>query len=207
MKPARKRTLLLAFLLLHVPLAQAADGAKDPRCRELKLVERKAGDDRVYRLNNEVSFRIGRDPALDTATDYGARLMLLKKSAAGYSRSYYSTGAKDSYGISPTFIANCGANELLILGEMGSEYSWGLAVFSYNDGKVEALGAMPIAVEGENDAESVVPFMRFSPRKRSAIVSFGKDLIHQPGSPGEKKIARSKLRYRIDHNKLTEMQP
>jgi hypothetical protein len=200
------RALIFAFLL---SLLQAA-GAEGSGCRPLKLSERTAGRDKVdkvYRLNRTVSFLIGYDTALDTPVDFGARLMLLQGSAAASNRSYYSKGSADSYGMRPTFIANCGGNELLIFGEIGTEYSWGLRVFSYNGGQVKDLGDIPLAVEGESDAESVVPFMRFSQSGDSAIVSFTKDLIRNPGNPNERQISRSKAKYRISLNKLTEIQP
>lgn len=201
------RALLVALLLAPVSLVQAADSPGSSWCRALELPETAAGKDRVYRLNDTVSFRIGFDPSLDTPTDYGARLMLLRKSSNAYSRSYHSKGAADSYGMRPAFIADCGGNELLIFGEIGTEYSWGLRVFAYNDGKVQALGEIPFAVEGESDAESAVPFMRFSRKSQSAMVSFTKDLIRNPGSPNETRIPRSAVRYQIDRNRLMEMPP
>jgi hypothetical protein len=126
------KALFAFLLLLPMSLLQAAEGSEMSGCRTLKLSEHTVSDNRVYRLNDTMSFSIGDDSTLDTQNDYGARFMLLKQSAGVSSRIYYSTGSNDSYGMRPTFIANCGENELLVFGETGSEYSWGLRVFSYN---------------------------------------------------------------------------
>ena len=201
------RLLIFAFLL---SVLIAADGAEGSECSALQLSKSTADGyegDVVYRLNDTISFRIARDFALDTPPDYGVRLMLLQGSAPASHRTYYSKGSADSYGMIPTFIANCGGNELLIFGEIGTEYSWGLRVFAYNDGQVKDLGDIPLAVEGHVDAESVVPFMRFSQKGDSAILSFTKDLIWKPGSLNERKISHPEARYRISRNELTEIQP
>lgn len=189
-------------------LFPATVGQESSECRTLTLPVKTVDNHRIYRLNDTVSFSIGYESDLDSRTDYGARLMLLTQSAGVFNRTYYSAGAGDSYGIRPTFIANCGKNELLVLGEISTEYSWGVRVFSYNEGDVHDLGTIPLAIEGEIDASSVVPFMRFTQGTgHSAIVSFTNDLIRNPGSPDESKIPKSSIRYRIDGNKLTEIQP
>src|ERR1700730_1340853 len=181
------RVMCATFLALHFLLPQISAGAEQSgACRELKLSEKEEGDNRVYSVNEKIAFVIGYDDSLDSSKDYGARFMLRKKKNNAISRSYYSSGSADSYGMRPTFIKDCGGHGFLIFAETGTEYSWGLRVFSYNDGRVEDLGYIPLAVEGEFDAESVIPFMKVSQKQRSITLSFTRDLIRNPGSKNER---------------------
>ncbi len=199
------RHSLLALLVSQFLLVEEVSALERGLfCQKVELASTEEPDSKTYLVDPQFSLAVGYDNGLDKQGDYGARVMLFKKTSDRLSLVYHSKGSADSYGRRPTFIKNCGGHELLIFAEMGTEYSWGLRVFSYNAGNITDLGDIPLAVEGEADAESVIPFMRFSQRNQSVFISFTKDLILNPGSPNEKQVLKSQLRYRITGNKLSE---
>jgi hypothetical protein len=174
-------------------------------CRKVTLEERGEWSRPVYVINSNYFLGVDADPSMDKGYDIGARLMLLKKVEKDLVRVYVSKGSGDSYILRPTFFRNCGGHELLIFAETGTEYSWGLRVFAYDAGVVHDLGDIPLAVESDNGADSVIPFMRLIPRGKSLEITFTTDLIRDPGGQEEKKIAKSAIRYRINGNSLVEV--
>lgn len=197
--------VLASLCWAGAPPAPAAEAP--PACRTVTLPETRADEMRIYRWNAMFAFGVASGQRWDDPNDYGARLLLLGNSGAAWVTRYHSAGSADSYGIRPTFVANCGGHELLIFGEIGTEYSWGVRVFAYDNGEVEDLGEIPLAVEGEIDAESVIPFMRFSSNGTVVELSFTRDLIEDPGGLNERPLARTAIRYRIDENGLVALRP
>lgn len=151
----------------------------------------------MYALAEGVQLVIGRDQLLDTESDYGQRAMLYISESGVARRTYYSAGSRDSYGMQPTFYSHCGPHELLILADIGSEYSWGFRVFAYDGQQLRDLGAVPIAVQGELDMESPLPFMKLTPHAQSIDLTFTTDVFKHPGEQAQHSVAAKDARYEI----------
>ena len=186
-------SLLLAAA--EVPVSMSA-------CQEIQPQEI-AADSKTYSLAEGVRLVFGRDASLDTASDYGERAMLYASERGEINRTYFSSGSKDSYAMRPTFIGRCGPHELLILADIGAEYSWGFRVFAYNGRHLRDLGEIPIAVRGDLDAESAIQFVKLTPRDGAIELTFTADVIKDPGGQSPQSLAANKVRYRIGSVSIT----
>jgi hypothetical protein len=111
-------------------LAAAAIPDSAAACQEIHPRETPTTDGATYALAEGVQLVFGWDQSLDTDSDYGQRAMLYTSEGGVLRRTYFSAGALDSSAMQPTFFGRCGSHELLILADIGNEYSWGLRVFA-----------------------------------------------------------------------------
>jgi hypothetical protein len=81
--------------------------------------------------------------------DFGRRFFLLEEADGSLQRTFRGRGAGDSYSLDPTFYR--GDGRVLILAEMGAEYSWGLWAYDLTGSTLRDLGPLDVAFwSGEN---------------------------------------------------------
>lgn len=197
--------VILFLLSIQLGFLSTEAIASTPSCHEIKFKSwrEEATFSDFYEIDKNHQLKIAVDTALDSKGDVGIRLMSYGRENEKFVRTYFSKGSADSYILKPSFINRCGGHQLLIFAETGAEYSWGVRVFSYDDGIIKELGSIDLAVEGEFDAESVIPFMKFTQKGRSVVISFTKDVISDPGGKNEKKFRKSAIHYVVDGNSLS----
>lgn len=211
--------VVIAFAVAGAVLAQPGPaGAFTLRRHEVRLVENRQGDKR-YRYDDRVPAgeakallehfsRLADDPVpsiyavpgakdyyvvsswdnRSTGADFGRRLYLLRKGKEGYEETGRSRGAGDSYILRPVFFT--GRGRILVLAELGTEYSWGLMAFEITGNRLVELGPLEAAVEGEWDAVDPTPFAVVKLVKGRWRVEFSRDLVLDPGGLTERRIVR-----------------
>jgi hypothetical protein len=201
--------LILLLVSIQLGLLSTEAIASTPSCHEIKFKSWRedATHSDFYEIDKNHQLKIAVDTTLDSKGDVGIRLMGYNRANGKFVRTYFSKGSADSYSLKPSFINRCGVHQLLILAETGAEYSWGVRVFSYDDGLIKDLGSIDLAVEGEFDAVSVIPFMKFTQKGKSVVISFTKDVISDPGGEHEKKIRKSAIHYVVNGNSLSAVRP
>lgn len=178
-------------------LAATAILSSVPACQELHPQATPTADGATYALAEDVRLAFGRDESLDTQSDYGQRAMLYTSERGVARRTYYSSGVEDGSAMTPTFFGDCGPHELLILADVGNESAWGFRVFAY-DGKVlRDLGEIPIAVWGDGNMESAIPFLKLAPHDEVIDLTFTTDVIKDPESRSQQPLAAKDARYQI----------
>lgn len=187
---------LMPMILLPLLASAVPNGAQ--ACQELHLQGTETSDGARYALANDVELVFGRDESLDTEADYGQRAMLFRSEGGLVQRTYVSAGAEDSSAMTPSFFRDCGPHELLILADIGSESAWGFRVFAYNGKTLRDLGVVPVAVWGEGNLESAIPFVTLTPRGQVVDLTFSTDVIVEPDSKNQRPAAAEDVLYRID---------
>jgi hypothetical protein len=182
-------------LLPFLAVAAILDSAS--ACQQLHPAETRTADGSTYVLAEGVQLVFGRDGSLDTESDYGQRAMLYISERGVAQRTYYSAGSRDSYGMQPTFFGHCGPHELLILADIGTEYSWGFRVFAYNGKQLRDLGEVPIAVKGDLDLESPLSVVKLTPHDQTIDLTFTTDVFKNPGERTQHPLAAKDARYEI----------
>lgn len=178
-------------------LAVAASLDSAAGCQEIDPQQTPTANGATYALANGVQLVFGRDRSLDTETDYGQRAMLYSSEGGVLRRTYFSAGALDSSAMQPTFFAHCGPHELLILADIGNEYSWGFRVFASDGKQLRDLGTVPIAVKGELSLESPIPFVKLTPHEQTIDLTFTMDVFKDPGERSQRPLAAKDARYEI----------
>lgn len=178
-------------------LAAAAILNNTAGCQEIHPRQTPTADGATYALTEGVQLVFGRDRSLDTASDYGQRAMLYASEDGVLRRTYVSAGAQDSSAMQPTFFGRCGPHELLILADIGNEYSWGFRVFAFDGRQLRDLGLVPIAVKGELDLESPIPFVKLTPHEQVVDLTFTTDVFKNPGERSQQPLAAKDARYEI----------
>jgi len=181
--------------LLPLLAAAVLDGA--PACQELHLQAAATADGARYTLAEGVQLVFGRDESLDTETDYGQRAMLYRSEGGVARRTYFSSGAEDSSAMTPSFFGRCGPHELLILADIGNESAWGFRVYAYDGKTLRDLGVVPIAVWGDVNMESAIPFVNLTPREGAIDLTFTTDVVQDPESKSQRPVAAKDVLYQI----------
>jgi len=187
-----------------LPFLAAAILNSAPACQELHPQETPTADGSTYALAEGVQLVFGRDESVDTETDYGQRAMLYMSERGVVRRTYYSAGARDSSAMTPTFFVHCGPHELLILADVGSEYSWGFRVFAYEGKQLRDLGEIPIAVREDIYLQSAIPFVKLTPHDQAIDLTFTTDVYKDPGGLSQQQLAAKDVRYEIGTTSVRE---
>ena len=166
-------------------------------CHELHLQAVATADGARYALADRVELVFGREESLDTEADYGQRAMLYRSEGGVLRRTYFSAGAEDSAAMEPSFFGRCGPHELLILADIGNESAWGFRVFAYDGKTLRDLGVVPIAVRGEGNMASAIPFVNLTPRGELIDLTFTTDVIRDPDSATQRSLAAKDVLYQI----------
>jgi hypothetical protein len=173
-------------------------------CQEIHPPQTPITNGATYALAETVQLVFGWDQSLDTESDYGPRAMLYTSEGGVLRRTYFSAGSLDSSAMQPTFYSRCGPHELLILADIGNEYSWGLRVFAFDGKQLRDLGQIPIAVKGDPDLESPIPFIKLTPHERTIDLTFTTDVYKNPGERSQRSVAAKDARYEIGTNSIRE---
>ena len=178
-------------------LAAAAILDSAPACQELHPQEMTTAAGQTYALSEGVQLVFGRDDSLDTESDNGQRAMLYTSERGVVRRTYYSSGAEDSSAMTPSFFGDCGPHELLILADVGSEFSFGFRVFAYDGKQLRDLGEIPIAVRDDIYLQSAIPFVKLTPHDQVIDLTFTTDVFKDPGLRSQQPLAAKDVRYQI----------
>ena len=183
----------------------AATLASPPACQEISLPETAHWDGHSYPLAEGVQLRFGHDESLNSDADDGQRAMLFKTEGGATKRMYYSSGARDSSAMRPSFFSHCGPHQLLILAEISNEYSWGFRVFAFDGTTLRDLGEIPIAATGEHGPESAIPSVKLTPHDSVVSLTFSLASVYKhPGERSEQKLAGKDVRYQIGATSIAE---
>ena len=185
-------------------LAAATILAGASACEEMRPREIMSHVGQGYVLDEGIQLVFGRDASLDTEYDYGQRAMLYVSQRGESQRTYYSSGAGDSSAMKPSFFGQCGPHRLLILAEVGNEFSWGFRVFAYDGKSLRDLGEIPIAVQGDPDMESAIPFVQFTPHDKVVDLTFTTSVLKDPGSQFPQALPAGSVRYQIGSTSVRE---
>lgn len=123
-----------------------------------------------------------------TGSDYGRRLYLVRKKDGSFEDIDRTGGAGDSYILRPNFFI--GKGKILILAEIGTEYSWGLLVYEIVGKRLIYRGTLDAAVEGKEDADDPTPYAKVTYVNKGWVIAFDHDLVLDPGGRKEQRIKR-----------------
>ena len=184
--------------LLVVPVAVDSGTTEDKFLKEIKLEKKTVNGESLYQYRNDIFISFDRHIE-GSESDFGARLFVLRVTGGSSEVIYYSRGSFDSYFLRPSFFStDIKQDPLLILAEVGTEYSWGARVFLVSpDGSARDLGSLDVAVieDPENDTVSVIPHTKIKVDGIRYEFTFDKDVIFNPGGLDDKAVSRDKIKY------------
>jgi hypothetical protein len=183
-----------------------ADNQPENQYKVVQLSSQTSGQDLFYHFKDNLYFVFTDKPSGESINkfDYGKRLLLIRKEANGSKILFRSLGSADSYILRPTFFKNNRDDSLIILAEIGTEYSWGARVFVIRNEWVQDVGTLEVAVQ-DNKAPSVIPHVIIQRSGEDITFEFKKDLLHNPGGTTETDISKNKIKYIYKNDKLTEI--
>lgn len=97
---------------------------------------------------------------------------------------YRSNGEGDSYCLKLSFFKTNQKNDpIIILGEIGAEYSWGIHVFFVHDTIIQDVGFLNVGVELKDDTGSTVasaiPYTKVVTDGKRFQFTFTKDMVYE----------------------------
>ncbi len=179
--------LVLFFLVLiisSVSVANTVNSGVELRKIHLDTIEYKESNIYVFKPDIYLSFNHFWG---SSNKDFGKKFAVLKRSSNNYKSLYESAGSGDSYILEPSFFSSdYMGGSLLVLAEVGTEYSWGLRVFLLRDSlEIEDLGTLDVAVLPESEygdgTVSAVAYITIRENGETYEFSFSKDLVFDPG--------------------------
>ncbi len=123
-----------------------------------------------------------------TASDYGRRLYLVRKGRGGFDMIDRTPGASDSYILKPVFFL--GHGRMLILAEIGTEYSWGLQVYEIRNRRLTFLGFLDATIDSGENVTDPTPFATVKLVNGRWRVEFSHDLVQDAGGLHDRTIRR-----------------
>ena len=133
-------------------------------------------------------FVIASSVAPGTQKDYGKRFLLIKETSKGFALLDKSHGQMDSYILRPTFFTN--KNRIIILGDTGTEYSWGVATYEIKNDRLKDLGGIGVAKPAEDNTINPIPDAILKSSKGRLRVEFHTDLYFNMGMSKEGLVKR-----------------
>lgn len=127
-----------------------------------------------------------------TEKDYGKRFLLIKKTAKGFTLLDKSHGQMDSYILQPTFFTS--KDRVIILGDTGTEYSWGVATYEIKNDRLKDLVGIGVAKPAEDNTINPIPDAVLKSSKGRLRVEFHTDLYFNTGMSKEGLVKRVKGR-------------
>ena len=127
-----------------------------------------------------------------TPKDFGKRFLLIKKTAKGFTLLDKSHGQMDSYILRPTFFT--AKNKIIILGDTGTEYSWGVATYEIKNDRLKDLGGIGVAKPTEETTINPIPDAVLKLSGNTLRVEFHTDLVFDPGGAKDRQVKREKGR-------------
>jgi hypothetical protein len=134
----------------------------------------------------------------ETPDDLGNRLIVLDKNN---NQVFRSKGQMDSYILRPKFYKLDSKSPVLILAEIGTEYSWGNIVFSLNKNGIKELGMIELAGINleRDDYDNIAEYIKIAKKGNTIHFQFEADsVIVDPGGRKEKVIAANQISYIYD---------
>jgi len=191
--------------LLVVPVTADPGPGEDKFLKAIKLGKMTVNGESLYHYRNDIYLSFDRHME-GSERDYGARLFVLRITGESSKVIYNSRGSFDSYFLRPSFYStDIKQDPLLILAEVGTEYSWGARVFLVSpDGSAKDLGSLKVAVldDPENDTVSVIPYTRIKADGNGYEFTFDRDVIFNPGGLEDHPVSRSRIKYVYDGTSL-----
>lgn len=127
-----------------------------------------------------------------TAQDFGKRFLLIKNTAKGFTLLDKSKGMMDSYILQPTFFTS--KDRVIILGDTGAEYSWGVVAYEIRKDKLKYLGTLSVAKPTEETTINPIPDAILKLSGNKLRVEFHSDLVFDPGGRKDRLVKRMKGR-------------
>ncbi|MGD8847374.1 MAG: hypothetical protein PVJ84_12905 [Desulfobacteraceae bacterium] len=138
-----------------------------------------------------------RSTSLDTPSDSGLRLFLIQSDQNEIL--YYSKGAGDSYYMNYSIFQKKGINQpLIVLAEVGAEFSYGVNVFMVNGRKMTYIGSIDETVNINENPSSVVPFLKISEYQDKIQFCFTKDVLVLSSKGEYITVSKKKIKYSYD---------
>ena len=157
-----------------------------------------------FQLEAGLFLAVCRNHGVDSPEDYGVRLYLIQDSTQRLSVLFESHGYMDSYYLRPSvFKIGETKQPTLILAEAGAEFSYGIGVYRLNNQQMRYLGNLDVAVEGESNPTSAVPFTKIVEKQGTLTFTFTKDVVVSDDKGNYEVIPKSKIEYRYSNNGLT----
>ena len=151
----------------------------------------------TYKLSDEDFILIAKKDPFDPE-DEGLKIIHLRYNGERFKVTFASYGAGESYIYKPTFFRK--GDKIIIVCEMGTEYSWGLDAFLLVEGEFIRMGNMNVAADAnnENHQESAASFLEISEDADTLLFTFQNRvrLFLYPGEEEETTIQPSSLSYR-----------
>ena len=144
----------------------------------------------LYSSDKEAISRFDRSPAL----------FLIEKNNGTFITKFRSSHSGDSYFLRPFFYKTISQDDpIIILAEMGTEYTWGVRVFLVEGINIKDIGDLNVGADTPKR-----PFMQI--RKLGEQIQFGftTDVIYDPGDRNEKSINKDNIKYIYESGKLRE---
>lgn len=154
----------------------------------------------TYKLSNEEFVLIGEKKLSYTK---GLRLYYLKKIEERFRVQFSTHGQGESYYFKPYFYAT-EAGHRLVIAEIGTEYSWGVHVYSIQDTGMIDVGFLNLAGTRppENYPASILDQMDVFQRDKDIIFEFRGNILLQPGQIEQKQRNGRKFYYIFDGKSL-----
>ena len=208
--------ITITLILLNFSLF-SQNGERMKRLDPIRFEKNIAIDDyevlETYQLSESHYFLIATsNDAIYHEDDSGLRLIHLVKDGDRHIIDFVSRGIGESGLYRPTFFE--GLDRVVVVCEMGEEYSWGLDVFLLESDTLKRLGNINLAAKINNDEqqESVVPFLRIEEGNDNLVFRFLKkkklfdieiedvNLFYKPGQIEEEIISTNQIRYHYSMN-------
>jgi hypothetical protein len=94
---------------------------------------------------------------------------------------------------------------LIVLAEVGADFSYGIEVFQFDGLKMRHLGYLDVSVDGIDNPVSAVPYVKISETNNLLVFSFTKDLFVTDKRGKYKTIPKNKIKYVYKNGKLIEI--
>ncbi|MCB0402229.1 MAG: hypothetical protein KDD41_09115 [Flavobacteriales bacterium] len=128
----------------------------------------------AYELDSDFKILIGR-PEIETSENEGLRIIVLKDDAI----SFIGDKQGESYIYRPTFYKE--SNNVIIICELGTEYSWGFDAYLFTNSTLNKIGFFNLgaAINKIDHPESAIPLLRIRALKKDIFFDFPPTLIYE----------------------------
>ncbi|MDP1624015.1 MAG: hypothetical protein Q8M08_16950 [Bacteroidales bacterium] len=145
----------------------------------------------------------------------GLRLFILNDSSDIL---FKSKGQQDSYYFEPQiFQSRADSSRLIILSEIGAEYSWGAQIFLIDKNKINHLGYLDVGIIEKpspdekinfNEPSRIIKYISITAQNDEIKFSFkhGETLAINPGGENERRIKSDKIYFIYKNNKILEIE-
>lgn len=154
----------------------------------------------TYKLSSEEFVLIGEKKVSYTK---GLRLYYLKKIEERFRVLFSTHGQGESYYFKP-FFYQTDAGHRLVIAEIGTEYSWGVHVYSIQDSNMIDVGFLNLAgtKAPENYPASILDQMQVYQKGTDILFEFTGTVLLQPGQIEQKQRKGRKFYYIFDGKSL-----